>query len=244
MFCAPRECPQSSLFSQINTFQGKFSSQNSFECDNKGKLWEKWLCNFHLKIFGRSPSSHTQTHWGVSVQCSRCLIRMVNVDEPLWIDISVRKVFWWRWRRPIWVGWVPFAGGWVLTIVVAKHQLTAKSFTLQYFNCTALLLHNTLHLHCTSYFALQHNRLSMLHCCTLHFWLQCNLALQCKISPMHIAKPRLCWWDFSPCCTALWCYLTLGDGIQPAYSTRNFNANILHQNQHNPRQVIKMVLGL
>ena len=32
---------------------------------------------------------------------------------------------------------------------------------------------------------------------------------------MHIAKPRLCWWDFSPCCTALWCYLTLGMVFNP-----------------------------
>ena len=79
---------------------------------------------------------------------------------------------------------------------------------------------------------------------TFYFPFPFCIIVHCKNSPMHISKHRLCWLDFLPRCTALWCYLTLGDGIQPAYSTRNFTANILHQNQHNPREVIKMVLGL
>ena len=33
------------------------------------------------------------------------------------------------------------------------------------------------------------------------------------------------------------------DGIQAAHSTRNFNANILHQNQHNPSRLSKWFSG-
>ena len=90
-----------------------------------------------------------------------------------------------------------------------------------------------------------------LHFVLLHFCLQCNsdsvqfriAASQCKISPMQtfIAKHRSVRF-FGPVLRFVMLFNTR-DGIQAAHSTRNFNANILHQNQHNPSRLSKWFSG-
>ena len=80
--------PGHRCFLKSTLFRGKLSSQNSFECDNKGKLWEKWLCNSHLRIFGRSRNSHTQT-----LPRNLC-------DLDVWFEM-----IWWWWCWPTRLNW-------------------------------------------------------------------------------------------------------------------------------------------